>query len=51
MLDVPGVGDGFAVIGLELVGVGSEYFCDDVWSFARRQKLVAIFVALDAVKD
>ena len=51
MFDVPGVGDGFAIIGLELVGAGLEYFCDDVRSFPRRRKLVAIFVGLDAAKD
>ena len=51
MLDVLGVGDGFAVISLELVGVGSEYFYDDVRSFPRHRKLVVIFVALDAAKD
>ena len=36
LFDVPGVGDGFTVLSLELVGVGSKYFCDDVWSFPRR---------------
>ena len=51
MFDVPGVSDGFAIISLELVGAGSEYFYDDVRSFPQRRKLVAIFVALDAAKD
>ena len=51
LFDVPGIGDGFTVLSLELVGVGSEYFYDDVRSFPQHRKLVAIFVALDAAKD
>ena len=47
MLDVPCVDEDLAVVGLELVGAGSEHFYDDVWSLPRRRDLVMIFVALD----
>ena len=51
MLNVLGVGDGFAVISLELVGARLEYLCNDVRSFPWGRKLMVIFVALDAAKD
>ena len=40
-----------AVISLGLVGAESKYFYDDVRSFPRCRKLVAVFVALDVAKD
>ena len=50
MLDVPCVDEDLVVDGLELVGAGSEHFCDDVWSLPRRRELVMIFIALDEVE-
>jgi len=47
LLDVPCVDEDLAVDGLELVGAGSEHFCDNVQSLLRRRELVIVFVALD----
>ena len=50
LLDVPCVDEDLAIDGLDLVGAGSEHFCDDVWSLPRRRELVMVFVALDEVE-
>ena len=47
LLDVPCVDEDLAIDGLELVGVGSEHFYDDVQSFPRRRELVTVLIALD----
>ena len=47
LLDVLGIDEDLAVDGLELVGAGSEHFCDDVWSLPQWRELVVVLVALD----
>ena len=47
MFDVPGVDEGFAVDGIELVGAWSEDLRDDIWSLPWRRERVAVLVALD----
>ena len=47
MFDVPGVDEGFAVDGIELVGAWSEHLRDDVRFLPRRRELVVVLVALD----
>ena len=50
LLDVPSIDEDLAIDGLELVGAGSEHFCDDIWSLPRRRELVTVFVVLDEVE-
>ena len=47
LLDVPGIGEDFAINGLELVGARPEHLRDDVRSLPRWRELVAVLVALD----
>ena len=51
MFDVPGIGEDFAVDGLELVGAWTEHLRDDVRSFPWWEELVAVLVALDEAKN
>ena len=50
MFDVLDVDEDFIVDGLELVGVWSEHFCNDVRSLPRWREPVAVLVALDEVE-